>query len=78
MPGETEKRGAAGRKGGMGFRPVGLSGFRAAEGADRVLGRPPSGAHALGTLAPDLQGGLIPGRVLVPSSSRPSRSTHQQ
>lgn len=26
----------------------------------------------------DLQGGCIPGLVLVPSTSRPSRSTHQQ
>lgn len=56
MPGETEKRGAAGRKGGRGFRLVGLSGFRAAEGAGCVLGRPPAGLMRWGLWPPTYRG----------------------
>lgn len=76
----------------MGFKLGELSGFRAAESTHCVFSRAPqrrsqawgpwsSGLYdtqAPARAAPNLQGGLIPGLVLVPSSSRPSRSTHQQ
>lgn len=40
--------------------------------------RPFSGRSPSMALPSHLQGGFIPGLVLVPSTSRPSRSTHQQ